>query len=59
MYSIVTLKDSSTGVAAARAADTLVIAVPSQPGRALDGHYVTDSLADSALIGWAATLPGR
>lgn len=49
------LEDSSTGVAAARAAGTFLITVPSQPGKQLDGDYVTNILDDDALIEWAQT----
>ena len=52
----VALEDSSTGVAAARAAGTFLITVPSQPGKELDGDYVTTSLADPALVEWARTV---
>lgn len=50
------LEDSSTGVAAARGAGTYVVTVPSQPGKALDGDFVTDTLADPVLQAWANTV---
>lgn len=53
------LEDSSTGAAAARAARAFLISVPSQPGKQLDGDYVTDSLTDPALIAWAQTVTHR
>lgn len=49
----VALEDSSTGVAAARAAGAFVITVPSQRGKRLDGDYITNTLGDSALVEWA------
>ena len=52
----VAFEDSSTGVAAARAAGMFLITVPSQPGKDLDGDYVTDTLDDPALIVWAQTV---
>jgi HAD superfamily hydrolase (TIGR01509 family) len=52
----VALEDSSTGVAAARAAGAFVITVPSQPGKQLDGDYVTGALSDAALVEWAQTV---
>jgi HAD superfamily hydrolase (TIGR01509 family) len=52
----VALEDSSTGVAAARAARAFLITVPSQPGKQLDGDYVTDALDDPALIAWAQAV---
>jgi beta-phosphoglucomutase-like phosphatase (HAD superfamily) len=52
----VALEDSSTGVAAARAAGAFLITVPSQPGKALDGDYVTASLRDPVLTEWAQAL---
>jgi HAD superfamily hydrolase (TIGR01509 family) len=45
----VALEDSPTGVAAARAAGTYVIGVPSVDGVALEADLVTDSLADAAV----------
>ena len=52
----VALEDSSTGIAAARAAGAFLITVPSQPGKQLDGDYVTDALNDTALVEWAQTV---
>jgi beta-phosphoglucomutase-like phosphatase (HAD superfamily) len=52
----VALEDSSTGVAAARAAGAFLITVPSQPGKQLDGDYITTTLDDAALIEWAQTV---
>ncbi len=52
----VALEDSSTGVAAARAARAFLITVPSQPGKQLDGDYVTGALDDPVLIAWAQAL---
>ena len=50
------MEDSSTGVAAARAAGAFLIAVPSQPGKSLAGDYATNSLDDPVLIEWAQTV---
>ncbi|BBY64213.1 HAD family hydrolase [Mycolicibacterium helvum] len=55
----VALEDSSTGVAAARAAHTFLITVPSQPGKQLDGDYVTAALNDPALVAWAQGVTHR
>lgn len=52
----VAFEDSSTGVAAARAASTFVVTVPSQVGKPLDGDYITSTLDDVALIEWAQTV---
>lgn len=52
----VALEDSSTGVAAARAAGAFLITVPSQPGKQLDGDYITNTLDDDMLIEWAQTV---
>lgn len=52
----VAFEDSSTGVAAARAASTFVVTVPSQVGKPLDGDYITSALDDVALIEWAQTV---
>jgi len=52
----VAFEDSSTGVAAARAAHAFVVTVPSQPGKQLEGDYVTTTLDDVALIEWARTV---
>lgn len=52
----VALEDSSTGVSAARAAGSFLITVPSQPGKRLDGDYVTNTLNDTALVEWAQTV---
>jgi hypothetical protein len=52
----VAFEDSSTGVAAARAAGTYLITVPSQPGKDLDGDYITTTLGDAVLINWAPTV---
>jgi HAD superfamily hydrolase (TIGR01509 family) len=49
----VALEDSATGVTAARASGAYLITVPSQPGKQLDGDYITTSLADPLLIDWA------
>jgi len=55
----VALEDSSTGVAAARAARTFLITVPSQAGAQLDGDYVTDTLDDPVLIEWARAVTAQ
>jgi beta-phosphoglucomutase-like phosphatase (HAD superfamily) len=52
----VALEDSSTGIAAARPSGTYVITVPSQPGKQLDGDYVTTTLDDPVLIEWAQAV---
>lgn len=52
----VALEDSSTGVAAARAAGSFLITVPSQPAKQLDGDYITSTLEDAVLIEWAQTV---
>lgn len=49
----VALEDSATGVAAVRAAGAFLITVPSQPGKRLDGDYITSTLADPVLTAWA------
>jgi HAD superfamily hydrolase (TIGR01509 family) len=49
----VALEDSSTGVTAARAAGAYLITVPSQPGKQLDGDFITTSLDDAVLTSWA------
>lgn len=51
--SAVALEDSSTGVTAACAAGAYLITVPSQPGKQLDGDYVTTTLADPVIAQWA------
>lgn len=55
-HDAVAFEDSSTGAAAARAAGLYVIAVPSEPGLAIDHDWLLDSLADPALLAWVATL---
>jgi HAD superfamily hydrolase (TIGR01509 family) len=55
----VAVEDSATGVAAARAAGAYLIAVASQPGKQLDGDYVSHTLADATLIAWAQTVTPR
>lgn len=52
----VTLEDSATGAAAARASGAYLVAVPSQPDKRLDGDYNTASLADPVLQDWAARV---
>ncbi|MBE5459758.1 hypothetical protein E3G69_002844 [Mycobacteroides abscessus] len=52
----VALEDSSTGVAAARAAYTFLITVPSQAGKQLDGDYIAAALDDPALVAWAHSV---
>nr|WP_046284308.1 HAD family phosphatase [Mycobacterium sp. UM_NZ2] len=52
----VAFEDSSTGVAAARAAHAFLVTVPSQPGKQLDGDYITNALDDTALIEWARAV---
>ncbi|MGU3293403.1 HAD family hydrolase [Williamsia sp. M5A3_1d] len=52
----VALEDSSTGVAAARAARAFVVTVPSQPGKDLDGDLVLATLDDPAILDWASTV---
>jgi HAD superfamily hydrolase (TIGR01509 family) len=54
----VAFEDSSTGVAAARAAGAFLITVPSQPGKQLDGDYISATLDDDVLIEWARTVEG-
>jgi HAD superfamily hydrolase (TIGR01509 family) len=55
----VAVEDSATGVAAARAAGTYLITVASQPGKQLDGDYVSHTLADATLTAWAQTVTPR
>jgi HAD superfamily hydrolase (TIGR01509 family) len=55
----VALEDSSTGVTAARAAGAFLITVPSQPGKQLDGDYVTTSLNDPCVTEWARNVTCR
>jgi len=43
-------------VAAARASGAYLITVPSQPGKRLDGDYVTTTLADPTLTDWARNI---
>lgn len=52
----VAFEDSSTGIAAARAAGVFLITVPFQPGKRHDGDYVTTTLEDVALVEWARTV---
>jgi HAD superfamily hydrolase (TIGR01509 family) len=52
----VAFEDSATGVAAARAAGTFVIGVPSLAGVALDVDAAFDALTDPALAAWATGL---
>jgi beta-phosphoglucomutase-like phosphatase (HAD superfamily) len=52
----VALEDSSTGVTAARAAGVYLITVPSQPGKRLDGDYITTTLDDAVLTNWAQSV---
>lgn len=52
----VAFEDSATGVAAARAAGAYVVAVPSDRAADLDGDFITDSLRDPRLHGWARTV---
>lgn len=52
----VALEDSSTGVEAAQAAGAFLVTVPSQPGKALGGDYVCESLQDRALTTWSRTV---
>lgn len=52
----VALEDSATGVAAARASGAYLITVPSQPGKRLDGDYITPTLADPVLTDWAQNV---
>lgn len=52
----VALEDSSTGVAAARAAGAFLITVPSQPGKNLDGDLVVRSLEDPVIMEWASRV---
>ena len=55
----IALEDSTTGVAAARAARCFLVTVPSQPGKELDGDYVTTTLADPVIQEWARTVQRR
>lgn len=55
----VALEDSATGVTAARASGAFLITVPSQPGKHLDGDYVTSTLVDPLLAEWAQTVTAR
>jgi HAD superfamily hydrolase (TIGR01509 family) len=48
----VTLEDSPTGIASARASGAFVITVPSMPGGQPDGDYTTASLADPVILDW-------
>ncbi|MEV4534095.1 HAD family phosphatase [Asanoa sp. NPDC049518] len=50
----VAFEDSSTGVAAARAAGMFVVGVPSLPGVVLDTDATFSTVADEALTSWAA-----
>ena len=52
----VAFEDTTTGVAAARAAGMTVVAVPSPDHPALGADLVLDSLAHPALVAWAAAL---
>lgn len=52
----VAFEDSSTGVAAARAAGLYVVAVPSTPDSQLDGDWQLTSLDDPALLAWASAI---
>lgn len=52
----VALEDSATGVTAARASGAFLITVPSQPGKRLDGDYVTTTLLDPLLTDWAQNV---
>ncbi|GIF18045.1 HAD superfamily hydrolase (TIGR01509 family) [Actinoplanes tereljensis] len=54
----VAFEDSRTGVCSARAAGMFVVGVPSLPGVDLETDAVYTSLADLALIGWAAEVVG-
>lgn len=55
-YTGVAVEDSSTGVAAARAAGAYIVTVPSQQGKQLDGDYITTTLEDAVLTDWARTV---
>lgn len=55
----VALEDSDTGVIAARASGAFLITVPSQPGKRLDGDYITTTLLDPLLTGWAQSVEHR
>lgn len=52
----VAFEDSSTGVAAARAAGLYVIVVPSMAGARPDHDWLLPSLEDPALLAWAESL---
>jgi HAD superfamily hydrolase (TIGR01509 family) len=52
----VAFEDSRTGVASARAAGMFVVGVPSLAGVTLDVDAVFGSLADPALVEWAAEI---
>lgn len=49
-------EDTTTGVAAARAAGMTVVAVPSPDHPALGADLVLDSLAHPAVVAWATSL---
>ena len=44
---------------AARASGAFLIAVPSQPGKRLEGDYITPTLADPVLTNWAQAVIAR
>jgi HAD superfamily hydrolase (TIGR01509 family) len=52
----VALEDSATGIASARASGAFVLTVPSLPGGQPDGDYITNSLADPAVLDWGRTV---
>lgn len=52
----IAFEDSSTGIAAARAAGAFVVAVPSDPAAGLDGDFLIASLSDRRLHRWAGTV---
>jgi HAD superfamily hydrolase (TIGR01509 family) len=52
----VAFEDSSTGIAAARAAGMFLAVVPSLPGKELDHDWLGASLADTDITAWSATI---
>jgi hypothetical protein len=50
-------EDSATGVTAARVSGVFLVTVPSQPGKRLDGDYVTPRLVDPILTDWRSRSP--
>lgn len=55
----VAFEDSSTGIAAGRAAGMFVAVVPSLAGRELDHDWLGASLADPEVVAWAEALAAQ